>query len=399
METRSSKRRRLLLLKSSDDQKEETAASTTTTGADDRLTDLPDAVLHHILLLLPIKTVAQTSTLTKRWRHLWHSIPDLDFNTLIPLSNTDLITPSPTTNTSGSRRKRLNAPPSSREMDSISDVLTLRDKRNSDVRVVRFRARLTFTRLNAVIRLALRRNVKELDMEITTCDYFNLPRSLVRSGSLRFLRLKSRYPGFRLPPASVLRGGGFRSLETLSLSLVILYDQPSLRDLFTDDTGSFPVLRKLSLDACFGLKDLKVACRLLEELTLENCFQLRGLEVVGQRLERLRVSSCFDAYCDQCWVKVSGTPRLRCVVWEYNALTDQCTVGGLECLEEASVGFFLLHDQEGISVSKAWAVCDLFRGLSHARSLTFQHPCVEVIVLLPFPHNLHTLRVRAKSII
>ncbi|KAL6969229.1 hypothetical protein U1Q18_028954 [Sarracenia purpurea var. burkii] len=73
METRSAKRKRLL---SSAENEAERG------GGEDRIGDFPDAVLHHILFLLPIKSIAQTSTLSKRWRRLWSSFPDLDFTTI-----------------------------------------------------------------------------------------------------------------------------------------------------------------------------------------------------------------------------------------------------------------------------------------------------------------------------
>ncbi|CAN8320011.1 unnamed protein product [Cochlearia groenlandica] len=64
-----------------------------------------------------------------------------------------------------------------------------------------------------------------------------------------------------------------------SLSLVILYNQPYLLDFFTEH--NFPLLEKLSLESCFGLKQLRVSCRVLQELTLKNSLQLDSLEVYG----------------------------------------------------------------------------------------------------------------------
>jgi hypothetical protein len=49
-----------------------------------RISDLLDPILHHIPLSLPIKLITQTSILSKRWRSLWSSFPDLDFTTMSP---------------------------------------------------------------------------------------------------------------------------------------------------------------------------------------------------------------------------------------------------------------------------------------------------------------------------
>ncbi|KAL5547375.1 hypothetical protein UlMin_007062 [Ulmus minor] len=45
----------------------------------DRISKLPDSVILHILALLPTVEVIRTSLISKRWRHLWNSVPALEF--------------------------------------------------------------------------------------------------------------------------------------------------------------------------------------------------------------------------------------------------------------------------------------------------------------------------------
>ncbi|KAI5660729.1 hypothetical protein M9H77_20052 [Catharanthus roseus] len=335
-------------------------------GGIDRISDLPDPIIHHILLYLPIKSIAQTIVLSKRWKQIWHSFPDLDFTTI-----TTLINSSHNNNTFG-KGYYSNFSLINRGANSINQVLSHRDK-HSDIRVLRFKACLSFSCLNGLIRRAIKHNVQELDIEVSTDDYFNFPRIVIISESLRVFRLKSRYPGFRLPPPVILKGG-FRSLISLSLSRVILYDQPSLINLFDD--SSFPMLKSLSLETCSGLKHLNVCCKGIQDLALGNCFNLENLEISCPKIERLRVLSCFDAYSTSSFVKIDA-PKLEMIFWSNNSLTENTILENLSSLHEAFVGFFLLHDD--LSASKLRSISRFLSGVSHCQCLTLETQCIEIL--------------------
>lgn len=48
-------------------------------GGEDRISRLPDAVLCHILSLIPTKYAVRSSIVSNRWKNMWASAPNLDF--------------------------------------------------------------------------------------------------------------------------------------------------------------------------------------------------------------------------------------------------------------------------------------------------------------------------------
>uniref|UniRef100_A0ACD5W7Z9 Uncharacterized protein n=4 Tax=Avena sativa TaxID=4498 RepID=A0ACD5W7Z9_AVESA len=55
----------------------------------DRISDLPEGVLHHLLSLMPAHDAVRTCVLAQRWRHLWRSAPGIRFTNCEGFSNDD----------------------------------------------------------------------------------------------------------------------------------------------------------------------------------------------------------------------------------------------------------------------------------------------------------------------
>lgn len=58
-------------------------ANTRSRSCSDLISSLPDHILHQILGLLKTKEAVQTCVLSKRWEHLWTSLPSLDFESSV----------------------------------------------------------------------------------------------------------------------------------------------------------------------------------------------------------------------------------------------------------------------------------------------------------------------------
>lgn len=59
---------------------EETRNTSLYSNGEDRISRLPDALIHQILSFIDTKYAVQTSVLSKRWISIWKSLPDLNFD-------------------------------------------------------------------------------------------------------------------------------------------------------------------------------------------------------------------------------------------------------------------------------------------------------------------------------
>ncbi|KAM6576165.1 hypothetical protein CsatB_028002 [Cannabis sativa] len=57
-----------------------TSSSSSMVEDDDRISKLPDPLIIHILSSLPTEQVVRTCILSKRWKHIWYSVPTLFFS-------------------------------------------------------------------------------------------------------------------------------------------------------------------------------------------------------------------------------------------------------------------------------------------------------------------------------
>ncbi|PWA92103.1 F-box domain, Leucine-rich repeat domain, L domain-like protein [Artemisia annua] len=189
----------------------------------DRLSDLPEDLIHKIFSYISIKQVVETSALSSRWRFFWTSMPYLNF--------------------------------SSDDFHSLADfsifVNHVFSRRNSEIQVsslmLSFHEKATQAFVERILNCALSHNVQQLTVTCTLENDSEFPLSLCSSQSLKHLTLKKDCCG----PLYWWR---------YALTLSSMWELPALTTLHLDRI-------ELSSDNT----GLISKCANLKNLTLEKC--------------------------------------------------------------------------------------------------------------------------------
>lgn len=210
----------------------------------DRISDLPDFLLSHILSFLTTKDAVVTSILSSRWKTLWTLVPNIDFNDdEVGFLRTPSSLPSYPTWQRPSplpllKRYRFTFP------HIVSRVWSLRNANPNPPKKFRLRWQNDCDpiHVDTWLRTAITRGFEELDLDIylPLPDHFILPFTLFNHcKTLAVLKLAGSI--VLNPPSSSAMG--FPSLKVLHLHLVE-YANP---DSFSRLLSCCPVLQDLSL--------------------------------------------------------------------------------------------------------------------------------------------------------
>ncbi|KAF5744013.1 F-box/LRR-repeat protein [Tripterygium wilfordii] len=229
----------------------------------DRISDLPDGLLHHILSLLPTKEAVTTSTLSKRWRYLWFFVSNLYF-----------------------RDKGFHKDIERKDSFArfVERALLLH---SSNVKIFRFSCKggcLDAIRFNSWIGAAIRRQVQELRLSYNLRNVVAMPLCLWTSQTLKVLKINS--PVSLVLPSTVF----FSSLKTLHLRNVPFYDNLSIHELF----HGLPVLEELVLLRCkwFSGKKATIVIPTVRSLTMDMTFDRKYDGEIEVYAENLVYLSC-----------------------------------------------------------------------------------------------------------
>ncbi|EYU44908.1 hypothetical protein MIMGU_mgv1a018174mg [Erythranthe guttata] len=199
----------------------------------DRLSDLPDSLLCHILSFLPTRFSVRTSILGQRWRHLWSYVTNLVFR--------------------------------NNSQDAINKVLYLHKHRNINTFSLTDGVGCNVNQIGTWITYAVARNVQNLDLYC--CRYkIALPRCLFTCETLVDLKLDS---------CGVIPNGGAAGALFL----------PRLKKLH---------LIRLRYEAEESLPHLLSGCPMLEELTVCLFVSSYPRKISSPTIKRLAISLHLD---------------------------------------------------------------------------------------------------------
>ncbi|CAN1179058.1 Putative F-box/LRR-repeat protein At5g02930 [Linum perenne] len=225
----------------------------------DRLSDLPDSILHHILSFLYTKSSVRTCILSKRWISLWKYVDVLTFIWSSFRSNRDF--------------ERY-----------VDQVLSLRSD-SSRVRKVRTEFRVEEELLDRVMKYAASHGVQELFIYPQFIRSLNVVESVCTCyQSLKVLELN----GISVQQNVVGLWSRLELLESLTLTSCSLNDGDVAYDAF----ANFPRLEILKLQRCVPFVGMKTSVlkvtgsKLLNlEIILPGFFD--SLEIVAPKLQSL----------------------------------------------------------------------------------------------------------------
>lgn len=293
---------------------------------EDLISDLPDAILHLILSLIPTKSVIRASSISKRWR-------EISMEHLTYASSLDF----------GEEFAKQQKP--NQFADNLNKILRINKSEKLDKFKLLFSPRNEEHKFNAIswIKFATSRGIKEIDLDfcrhihihflsrahiVGKKDAFELPDFLFDCVTLRIMKLS------RCILALPEEYAGFGGLQTLCLKEVHLTDSM--------------------------LQSLLCNCTLLENLVLKECGSLSSIRILSPtRLKKLTVYECYNASI----LEISGA-NIRSLLISAGHL-DACKVEDMVRLEEVFIG--TRGDEFG---GVLYIFMEVLSDLSHVRALT-----------------------------
>ncbi|XP_062029567.1 F-box/LRR-repeat protein At4g14103-like [Rosa rugosa] len=348
---------------------------------EDRISELPDAILCHILSFFSTREAMKTSILSHRWKNVWASVPNLDFNEY------------------------------DYYLDYVFRTLPQPVRYDSDW-FAQFVNRVLLSRCQGNIhRFCLRTtdmmNVSLIDSWVSTAIKHNVVELVLSSGG-------PRLPDFEIPRCL------FMCNTLVSLELGV---HKNIRAV-TPPSHCFPCLKLLHVTFCFPdshtVEKLFPSFPVLEDLIIDGEHEdasAFNLVISAPKLKRLQISfivrkfAMIAAASDSedyenygCQIFVSAdAPNLEELDIYYDILVSY-SLKNAKCLRKAEIGFLDVKDLENLDyfLGLADRICRLFADICNAKYLTVSAPIFAALdiryhsLLLTFS-NLHHLELQLQT--
>ncbi|XP_050216941.1 F-box/LRR-repeat protein At5g02910-like isoform X2 [Mercurialis annua] len=327
---------------------------------EDRISELPDEIIIHILSFLPsTKSCVKTSVLSKRWHNLWTCVPNLIFSqshfSRFVFDEVDCL-------------KRV-----------VNKTLALHSfsKLNSfSIQVPDLRQ--LYPSIELWLQLAVKRAVESL-----TLDFLDIPRSPSDRPSAGYLLPQFVYSNSHMQILTtkfcefVPHGRiSWSALKKLSIRQSLLNDE-----VIQNILNGTPALENLQLIFCCGVKLLDLSSKpKLKKLVIKvNEYCLMGsdynyeLKIVGPYLETLKILGLWGLF--------------------------KCKLMKMSSLMGATLDFGVFNDGDESQVRRQNMAKELLENVLHAEQLKLKNHCTEALsklrmdVLVSLSSNLKSLDV------
>ncbi|KAM0943836.1 putative F-box domain, leucine-rich repeat domain superfamily, F-box-like domain superfamily [Dioscorea sansibarensis] len=304
---------------------------------EDRFSRLPDELRSYILSKLPTADAMKTGILSKRWKHMWTSVTNLEFDF-------------------GQFPKFKGR--NSAFIKFVNQAITTHDGLDIQqfrLRLYSYRTRLPYA--NFWISFAVRHFVQELELCIPKTTLDMLPDVLFTCESLRLLKLDLPGNVLKLPTSVTLI-----NVRTLHLESMSFRDDNVIWELIS----SCPKLENLSLNNCsmYGMKILNICSSELQKLSLVNCQTFSSCEV---NVSAPKLQSF----------------RYHCPLVRKFSLEHLCTLTKADIDLHGSL-YFVKRDKE-----LANRAIKILNELNNVRTLALSSRCIEVCFCLSLSTELH----------
>ncbi|KAI3858360.1 hypothetical protein MKX03_024684 [Papaver bracteatum] len=312
----------------------------------DRISNLPDSIIEHILSSIDMKFAVQTCVLSTRWRYTWTSLPALNFDAYrFVYKDSDGV----------NLTKRF--------IKFVDKVLSLRDN-NSDIRRFDLRCDIYITTDDEIyscihrwIATAVSHNVQEMCINLTTEEYFKIPICLCTCKSLTKLELKlcghedsdyedSDYDYY----SKIILPDHEMSLPSLKSLRLILWDTSfDNEELMNRFFSSFPSLESLVMRV------------------YDNSFREMNLNISLPKLKYFEFDSWDSASSGE--VKLHA-PSLSSFIFRSDMLSTYLTLMNLPSLATADIKMRIRSQVPEMCAQRAMG---LLRGIRNVEVLTLDH--------------------------